>query len=77
MKKIYKTPICEEVKLIFKAELCAFSTTTTSGSLEGVYFTGESNDIDTNGDGPDVMHAKQGDFFEEPISSSSLWGDDE
>ncbi len=75
MKKIYKTPICEEVTLIFEAELCKYSL--TSGSLEGEHFTGESNDIDTNEDGPDVMHGKQGDFFDEPVTVSSLWGDEE
>jgi len=77
MKKIYIKPLCEEVKLFFEAELCAPSTTTTAGSLDGEHFPGGNNNIDTNEDGPDVMHAKQGDFFEEPISSSSLWGDDE
>jgi hypothetical protein len=77
MKKIYIKPLCEEVKLFFEAELCAPSTTTTAGSLDGEHFSGGNNNIDTNEDGPDVMHAKQGDFFEEPISSSSLWGDDE
>lgn len=76
MKKIYIKPLCEEVKLIFEAELCSFSTTTTSGDLEGDHFPGGSNQVDT-GDGPDVMHGKQGDFFDEPVTVSSLWGDEE
>ena len=77
MKKIYIKPLCEEVKLFFEAELCAPSTTTTAGSLDGEHFPGGDNDINLGEDGPDVMHAKQGDFFEEPITSSSLWGDEE
>lgn len=77
MKKIYIKPVCEEVKLIFEAELCSNSTVTTAGSLDGEHYPGVNNDINLGEDGPDVMHAKQGDFFEEPVTTSSLWGDDE
>jgi hypothetical protein len=75
MKKIYIAPVCEKVTLYFEGELCKYSN--TSGSLSGNNFTGTENDIDTNEDGPDAMHAKGGDFFEESISPRSLWGDDE
>ena len=76
MKKIYIAPVCEEVTLIFEAELCKYSN--TSGSLNGEHYSGTDNDIDPSEDGPDVMHSKQGgDFFEESISPRSLWGDDE
>ena len=37
----------------------------------------EDNDIDPSEDGPDVMHSKQGDFFEESVSPSSIWGDED
>ena len=77
MKKTYIKPVCEEMILDFEGELCKYSN--TSGSLSGNNYSGTENEIDTDEDGPDAMHGKGGDFFEESISpsSSSIWGDED
>ena len=75
MKKIYIEPVCEEITLIFESELCKYSN--TSGDLDGENYPGGNNVI-SDDDGPDVMHSKEsGDFFEESITHSSIWGDED
>lgn len=78
MKKIYIKPQTELMALMEEGSLCI--GTNVAGDNSNSQYETIHNSINQNpnynDDGPG-MTAKQGDFFEEPVTSSSLWGDDE
>lgn len=78
MKKIYIKPQTELMAPMEEGSLCI--GTNVAGDNSNSQYETISNTINQNpnydDDGPG-MTAKQGDFFEEPVTSSSLWGDDE
>lgn len=82
MKKIYIKPdiisiaTSEEKSLLASTGETSFGGNTQDGDgyqdgLEGEGSSGSS------GGGFAPITAKKGEFFEEPVTSSSLWGDDE
>jgi len=75
MKKVYISPKALILNIDDESALCASKTPTVGGQIT----SDDYEDIVTTpiGEGDVPITAKQGDFFEEPISSSSLWGDDE
>ena len=75
MKIIYIKPIIKVSDLFEEMPMMSGSTYATVKDENGNFDPITGKVISTDEDIPST--AKQGDFFEEPITSSSLWGDEE
>lgn len=83
MKKIYIKPdiisiaTSEEKSLLASTGETSFGGNTQDGDGYQEGLEGEGGSGSGSGGGYAPITAKKGDFFEEPVTSSSLWGDDE
>ncbi len=76
MKKVYISPKALILNIDDESALCAATTPTVGGQITG----SEYEDVVTApiGEGDVPITAKEGgDFFDEPVTVSSLWGDEE